>query len=46
MSSFKIIKGSVVDQNVDVIVNAANSYLIRGSGVCGAIYEKAGCKSY
>ena len=42
MSNFEIIKGSYVDQNVDVIVNAANKYLMPGSGVCGEIFRRAG----
>lgn len=42
MNDFKILKGSVVDANADVIVNAANSHLLAGGGVCGAIFKKAG----
>ena len=33
--SIKLIYDSAVDQEVDVIVNAANKYLVSGSGVCG-----------
>ena len=42
MSNFKIIKGSCIEQNADVIVNAANKYLMPGGGICGAIFNKAG----
>lgn len=42
MSSFKIIQGSCVDQNVDAVVNAANRNLWSRGGVCGAIFKKAG----
>ena len=42
MSSFKIIKASSVDQEVDAIVNAANKFLASGSGVCGEIFKRAG----
>ena len=44
MTSLKIIKGSCADQEVDVVVNAANKNLFFGSGICGAIFEKAGIK--
>ena len=44
MSSFKIIKGSCVDQNVDAIVNAANKYMSHGGGVARAIALKSGPK--
>lgn len=32
----------ITELNVDAIVNAANSQLQEGSGVCGAIFNKAG----
>lgn len=40
--SIKIVKGDITELNVDCIVNAANEHLIRGGGVCGAIFRKAG----
>ena len=46
MSSIEIIQGSSVDQNVDAIVNAANIYLAAGSGVCGALFKRAGYKQF
>ena len=42
MSKIELIHGSVVDQEVDAVVNAANRDLLMGSGVCGAIFIKAG----
>ena len=42
MSQIKLIKGSCANQNVDVVVNAANSSLLAGGGICGAIFDKAG----
>jgi O-acetyl-ADP-ribose deacetylase (regulator of RNase III) len=37
-----IYTGDITDLEVDAIVNAANSELTIGSGVCGAIHKKAG----
>jgi len=37
-----IIAGDLVEQNVDAIVNAANSDLILGGGVAGAIRSRGG----
>ena len=42
MSSLELIQGSCADQNVDVVVNAANRNLSAGGGICGVIFKKAG----
>ncbi len=38
----RLVKGDITERNVDVIVNAANSYLKHGTGVAGAIVKKGG----
>ena len=35
-----ILKDNLTEMNVDAIVNAANNKLLRGSGLCGAIFQK------
>lgn len=42
MAKISVLRGSVVYADTDAIVNAANAQLAGGSGVCGAIFEKAG----
>lgn len=37
-----ILEGDITEQRVDAIVNAANSQLVLGAGVAGAIREKGG----
>ena len=42
MSNLKLIHGSCADQTADAVVNAANSGLLEGSGICGVIFSKCG----
>ena len=44
MSDFKLIHGSCADQTADAVVNAANSGLWEGGGICGVIFSKCGSK--
>lgn len=44
MSKIVMIKKGITDFEVDAIVNAANSDLWEGSGVCGAVFKAAGSK--
>ncbi len=38
----ELMQGDITEQQTDAIVNAANSHLIMGGGVAGAILKKAG----
>ena len=42
MSKIELINASCADQEVDVVVNAANDGLWEGGGICGVIFKKAG----
>ncbi len=42
MTRIVLLEGDITDQEVDAIVNAANSALVLGSGVAGAIAARAG----
>lgn len=42
VSKIELIHGSCADQNVNVVVNAANKGLWAGGGICGVIFKKAG----
>ncbi len=40
MSNIKLIHGSCADQTADAVVNAANSGLKKGGGICKVIFDR------
>ena len=40
----ELLNASCADQKADAVVNAANSGLWAGGGICGVIFQKAGLK--
>lgn len=45
-STIALVTGDLTNESSDLIVNAANAYLLAGNGVCGAIYKAAGASVF
>lgn len=43
---FTIVRQDITKMKVDTVVNAANTELLMGGGVCGAIFYAAGARSF